>query len=231
MTPRVFTKLLALLILLLGFHTLVMELVFHRFVEYSAGGALRLLGREALWSGLIALAVALPVAAWVALRISSRLRHVVAFARRIANGDLSARLDAKGKDELSAMEDALNQTAERLGKDFAELESSRHELAVMLDSMQEGVIAITSTGYIRWSNAVMQRIAGPQLVPGRPLVHAVRDPELLSCVRGAMDRRELCIGRASLLAPGRVFEINAAPLPEADQQGIFHQILTFIAVC
>ena len=65
------------------------------------------------------------------------------------------------------MEAALNETAVRLGKDFAELESGRDELAVMLDSMQEAVVAITSAGSVRWSNAVMQRIAGSQLVPGR----------------------------------------------------------------
>jgi two-component system, OmpR family, phosphate regulon sensor histidine kinase PhoR len=224
MTPKVFAKLLGLFVLLLVVHTLVMEFAFHRFVEHSAEGTLRVLGREAFWSGLIALAVAIPLAAWAAGSISTRLQRVVMFARRIADGDLAARLDSKGRDELSAMEAALNQTAERLGKDFAELESSRHELAVMLDSMQEAVVAITAAGYIRWSNAVMQRIAGSQLRPGRPLVHSVRDPELLACVRGALERRELCVGRASVLAAGRVFEINAAPLPSGGALVVLHDV-------
>jgi len=224
MIPKVFTKLLALFTLLLVLQTLVTEVVFHRFVERSADGTLNLLGREALWSGVIAFAVALPVAAWVAFRISGRLQRVVRFARRIAGGDLSARLATSSNDEISTMEDALNQTAERLDKDFAELESSRHELAVMLDSMQEAVVAVTPAGSIRWSNAVMQRIAGQQLTPGRPLVHAVRDPQLLACVRGAMERGELCIGRASLLAPGRIFEINAAPLPSGGALAVLHDV-------
>jgi two-component system, OmpR family, phosphate regulon sensor histidine kinase PhoR len=229
MVPKVFTKLLALFILLLVFHTLVMEIVFHRFVAHTPVGLLQQLGREALWAGAIALAVALPVAAWVAFRVTGRLERVVAFARRIAGGDLSARLSSSGNDELSAMEDALNQTAERLDKDFAELESSRHELAIMLDSMQEAVVAITAAGAIRWSNAVMQRIAGSQLLPGRPLVHAFRDPELLSCVRRALEQRELCVGRASLLAPGRVFEINAAPLPSGGALIVLHDVTSIEA--
>jgi two-component system phosphate regulon sensor histidine kinase PhoR len=224
LTHKFFTKLLALFLLLLVFHTLVMLLVFHSMVEKTAGGTLRLLGREALWSGLIALAVALPLAAWVAGRISSRLQGVVAFARRIADGDLSARLDHPSEDELSAMETALNQTAERLGRNFAELESRRQELAAMLDSMQEAVVAITPEGFVRWSNAVMQRIAGNQIRPGRPLVHSVRDPELLACVRGALDRREVCFGRASSLAPGRVFEVNAAPLPSGGALAVLHDV-------
>ncbi len=224
MTHKFFTKLLALFVLLLVFHTLMMELVFRTMVEQTAGRTLRLVGREALWSGFIALAIAIPLAAWVASRITTRLKSVVAFARRIADGDLTARLEQVGDDELSPMEAALNQTAERLGKNFAELESRRHELAAMLDSMQEAVVAITPEGFVRWSNSVMEKMAGTQIFPGRPLVHSVRDPELLSCVRGALDRREVCFGRASSLAPGRVFEINAAPLPSGGALVVLHDV-------
>ncbi len=224
MTSKVFIKLLGLFLLLLVFHTLVMEFLFHRFVEHTAGGTLRAVGREAFWSGLIALGVALPVAAWVALRISGRLHRIMQFARRVADGDLAARLDSPGQDELTPLEAALNQTAERIGKDIAELESSRRELAVMLDSMQEAVVAVTAEGSVRWSNAVMQRIAGTQIRPGRPLIHAVRDPELLACIRNALDRRELSIGRSSSLAPGRVFEVNVAPLPSSGALVVLHDV-------
>ena len=224
MTNRLFAKLLGLFVLLFVLHTLVMGFVFRTFVEQAAGKTLHLLGRDALWSGLIALAIAIALAAWAASRISSRLESVVAFARRIADGDLTARLEREGEDELSAMEVALNQTAERLGKNFAELESRRQELAAMLDSMQEAVVAITPEGYVRWSNAVMQRISGTQIHPGRSLVHSVRDPELLACVNGALERREVCFGRASSLAPGRVFEINAAPLPSGGALAVLHDV-------
>ena len=228
MKPKVFTKLLGLFVLLLVLQAAAMELAFIPFIsskfELPVGATFRFLCYEALLSGLIALAVALPLAAWVAGRISSRLQSVVAFARRIAEGDLSARLDHPSEDELTAMETALNQTAERLGKNFAELESRRQELAAILDSMQEAVVAITPAGLVRWSNAVMQRIAGNQVHPGRPLVHSVRDPELLACVRGALDRGEVCSGRASSLAPGRVFEVNAAPLPSGGALAVLHDV-------
>jgi len=224
----VFTKLLGLFVLLLVFHTVVLEFIFRRLMEQTAGGTLRSLGREALWSGLIALGVALPVAAWVAHGISARLERVVAFARRIADGDLSARLDHGGGDELSGMEQALNQTAERLGQSFAEIESRRQELAAMLDSMQEAVVAITPEGLVHWSNSVMQRIAGTQIRAGRPLVHSVRDPEVLACVRGALasgpEHNQVRFGRASSLAPGRIFEINAAPLPSRGALVVLHDV-------
>jgi two-component system phosphate regulon sensor histidine kinase PhoR len=215
---------MALFVLLLLFQTAAMELILRRMMEHSTGEALHRLSREAIWSGLIALLVALPIAAWAASRIALRLQRVVTFARRIAQGDLSARLEHGRGDEMAAMEAALNQTAERLGQSFAEIESSRHELATMLDSMQEGVVAVTPEGVVRWSNAVMQRIAGTEIRVGRSLVHSVRDPELLECVKSAQDAREVRYGRSSSLAPGRTFEISVAPLPTGGVIAVLHDV-------
>jgi two-component system phosphate regulon sensor histidine kinase PhoR len=44
-----------------------------------------------------------------------------------------------------------------------------------------------------------------------------------------MERNELCIGRASLLAPGRVFEINAAPLPAGGALVVLHDVTSIEA--
>jgi len=214
LTRKVFIKLLGLFVLLLVFQMLVMEVVFRLLAVHHA----------ALWSGVIALAVALPLAAWVALRITGRLQQVVDFARRVSEGDLSARLDQSADDELHGIESALNQTAERLGKSFAESESRRQELAAMLDSMQEAVVAITPEGFVRWSNAVMQRMAGTQVRVGQPLVHSARDPDLLACVKGALENGEVRTGRANSLAPGRIFEVNAAPLPSGGAIAVLHDI-------
>ncbi len=224
MTRKVFTKLLGLFALLLVFHTAVMEFVFRQFIENSSVTSLHRLGREALLSGVIALIVALPVAAWAANRIVRRLERVVAFARRIADGDLSARLDHTTHDELHAMEASLNQTAERLGQSFAEIDSRRHELAAMLDSMQEAVVSVSAEGQVRWSNAVMQRVAGTEIQVGRPLAHSVRDPDLLACVKGALEQRTVQSGRASSLAPGRTFDISAAPLPAGGALAVLHDV-------
>jgi two-component system phosphate regulon sensor histidine kinase PhoR len=153
-----------------------------------------------------------------------RLQRVVDFARRIASGDLDARLPALGGDELAEMETALNQTAERLGQSLSESESRRQELAAMLDSMQEAVVAVTAEGQVRWSNTVMQHMAGTQIRVGRPLAHSVRDPDLLACVKGALEHKEIRTGRASSLSPGRVFEISAAPLPAGGALIVLHDV-------
>jgi len=224
LTRKVFARLLGLFVLLLVFQTAVMEFVFRGLVEHSAGESFHLMAHEALWSGLIALVLALPLAAWATSRVTIRVERVVAFARRIAEGDLKARLVLDDEDELAALEAVLNQTAEQLGQNFAEIESRRQELATMLDSMQEAVVAITPEGAVRWSNAVMHRIAGTQIRAGRPLIHFVRDPDVLACVRAALEHREVRFGRASSLAPGRMFEINAAPLPSGGALVVLHDV-------
>ena len=224
MTRKFFSRLFFLFFVLLAFQIVTMELILRRFVHDTIGVPLTLLNREALWSGLIALVVALVLAVFAASRITARLERVIAFARRIAQGDLSARLETAGGDEITSMEAALNQTAERLGQSFAEIESRRHELATMLDSMQEAVVAVTPEGQVRWSNAVMQRIAGIQIRAGRPLVHSLRDPVLLDCVRGALESHEVRSGRASTLAPGQVFEISVAPLPSGGALAVLHDV-------
>lgn len=188
-------------------------------LELSAGRTALLLGNEIFWSGLIALAVAIGLAVWIAGRITVRLERVLAFAQKMKAGDLDARLELAGDDALSTPEAALNQAAEQIGLRFRELESRRQELAAMLDSMQEAVVAITPEGMVRWSNATMQRVAGTPIHAGRPLVHSVRDPEVLACVKAAQEQRGVRYGRASSLAPGRVFEINAAPLPSGGGAG------------
>ena len=214
LTRKIFIKLMGLFVLVLVLQAVVMEVV-----------VTRLPGRNAtLWSGLIALAVVLPLAVWAALRLTGRLKQLVDFAQRISEGDLSARLDQTTGDELLVIETALNQTAERLGKSFAEIENRRHELAAMLDSMQEAVVAITPEGFVRWSNTVMQRMAGTQVRVGRPLVHTARDPDLLACVKGAVEKGEVRTGRASSLAPGRIFEVNAAPLPSGGAIAVLHDV-------
>jgi two-component system phosphate regulon sensor histidine kinase PhoR len=52
----------------------------------------------------------------------------------------------------------------------------------------------------------------------------VRDPEVLSCVRVALEQRQVRSGRASSLSPGRTFEINAAPLPSGGALAVLHDV-------
>jgi two-component system phosphate regulon sensor histidine kinase PhoR len=176
-------------------------------------GKLRLLRRDILLASLLSLLLATLLAAFMAHKVANRMSRIVAFAQRIAAGDLSARIDEEDHDEIAAVARALDTTASRLESTFHSLESSRRELTALLDSMQEGVIAVTPAGLVSWSNASIARLTQQPIREGRALVQTIRDPDVLICVATALRERTLCRARGAAVAPGRIFEVHAAPMP------------------
>jgi two-component system phosphate regulon sensor histidine kinase PhoR len=182
------------------------------------------LRRGIVLASLLSLVVATLLAAVLAQRAAKRLARIVVFANRIASGDLTARVEEGNLDEISAVAHALDVTASRLEQSFHALESSRSELTALLDSMQEAVIAINPQGQVSWCNAVMQRIALSPVQEGRALVHSIRDPEVLSSVAAALTQRQASRGRAISVSPGKIFEVNAAPMPGGGAVAVLHDV-------
>ncbi|MGA7887368.1 MAG: ATP-binding protein [Acidobacteriaceae bacterium] len=238
MTGRVFTKLLLSFVLVLCLGTAVLDLSFRNIVDHSLHAearvaqmtpsqeerALHILRRDLLLASLLSLGLATLVSAWVARRMSQRLQRIVEFSGRIAGGDFKARIAEADRDEIGAVARALDATAARLEGSFEALESKQRELAALLDSMQEAVVAVDRNGQVSWTNAVMQRIAPGVERPGRALVMSVRDPEVLKCVETALKERQIRAGRALSTGPGRVFEVSAAPTPDGGAVAVLHDV-------
>jgi two-component system, OmpR family, phosphate regulon sensor histidine kinase PhoR len=198
-----------------------------RLAAYSPAdipAPVHVLRRGIVLASLLSLLVATLLAAVLAQRAAKRLSRIVVFANRIAAGDLTARVEEGNLDEISAVAHALDVTASRLEQSFHALESSRSELTALLDSMQEAVIAINPQGQVSWCNAVMQRIAVSPVQSGRALVHSIRDPEVLSSVAAALTQRQASRRRATSLSPGKIFEVNAAPMPGGGAVAVLHDV-------
>lgn len=232
MAGRVFNKLFFLFVLVLVISTVVLDVALNGLLQKAltqqvvadSSTVLSLLRSSLMRASLISVGVAILLAAWLSQRVSRRLGRIVTFANRIASGDLSARVEEANLDELSEVVHALDATAVRLENSFRDLESSRRELATLLDSMQEAVIAVTAIGHVTWSNAVMNRMLGTLVREGRPLVHTLRDPEILSCVEGALREREVRFGRATSTVPGKVFEVSATPMSSGGAVVVLHDV-------
>ncbi len=235
MTGRVFTKLLFSFMLVLFIGTAILDISLRRILEHSLrqqqqisridiSQTMHLLRRDVLIATLISLVLATLIAAVLAHRFSRRLDRIVIFASRIAAGELSARVEEGNLDEISEVAHALDATASRLEQSFHALETNRRELEALLDSMQEAVVAVNAQGQVSWSNAVMQRISPSPVREGRSLVHTIRDPEVLACVDGALASREVHRSRAISVAPGRIYEISAAPTPGGGAVAVLHDV-------
>jgi two-component system phosphate regulon sensor histidine kinase PhoR len=224
MTGRVFTKLFFSFVLVLSISTATLDFILRRFMEHSLPGEISILRRDLLIASLFSMALAIVLSAFLAQRGAARLQRIVTFASRIAAGDFSARVKEGNLDEISDVAHALDTTAARLEASFRALESKQRELAALLDSMQEAVIAVDAAGRISWSNAVMQRIAPGAGRQGQALVHALRDPAVLACVEAALARGEVSSGKATSITPARIFDVNAAPTPAGGAVAVLHDV-------
>ncbi len=185
---------------------------------------MHLLRRDLLIASSLAVLLAMLIAVYLARRAARRMSRIVTFANQIAAGDLSARMNEADLDEISAVAHALDTTASRLEQSFHALESKQRELAALLDSMQEAVIAVDASSLVSWSNTVMQRIAPGAIREGRALVQTIRDPEVLACVQGALQHREIRSAKARSVLPDRVYEVNAAPTPDGGAVAVLHDV-------
>jgi two-component system phosphate regulon sensor histidine kinase PhoR len=180
--------------------------------------------RSLLVGSTIALMVALLLSAAIAQLIAQRLQHIVRFAERIADGDLSARIAQRSTDEIALVASALDRTARKLESSFAAVETSRSQLETLLNSMQEAVIAVTIDGKVLWVNGRMKRFAGAGVRIGAPLVETVRDPGILAVIDQAIKKKSMATDRATALMPGRVFQVTAAPMPPSGAVAVLHDL-------
>ena len=168
--------------------------------------------RTLLQGSALALVVAMLLAGLAAHSISRRLNRIVKFAERVAAGDLSARVAEGSLDEIGQVAAALDRTARRLEDAFREVETRRQQMETLLNSMHEPVIAVSDARTVQWANGAMERLAGGRARPQAPVVEALRDPDFLAALTTALEKREITTARVRSAAPGRVFDVTAAPM-------------------
>ncbi len=139
-----------------------------------------------------------------------------------------ALLDQKFQD-FDGLARAISVVSSHVEHVLAEAAESRNELVAMIDSMQDAVVAVDQAGRIQWTNQRMQRLIPGASVSssvrvGHALVQTIRDPDVLQCVRAALDQRIVVERRSTTLLPGRIFEVNAAPMPGGGAVAVLHDI-------
>jgi diguanylate cyclase (GGDEF)-like protein len=95
----------------------------------------RLLFRNLVWAGIVVLLVLAAAVVVSNLFILRRLGAVVRAARRLTAGDLDARAEARGADEIAVMARAFNAMAERLQSRVKDEEEARHQLAERVNEL------------------------------------------------------------------------------------------------
>jgi two-component system phosphate regulon sensor histidine kinase PhoR len=181
------------------------------------------------WAPGIALVVAW--AAINALLLARSVRKNISSlqASTIALAERPVELPGQQFQDFDGLARAISTVSTHVQHLLANSTESRNELVAMIDSMQDAVVAVDQAGRIQWSNQHMQ-----QLNPGSPvngsirighaLVQTIRDPDVLACVRIALEERVVAERRSTSLFPGRIFEVNASPMPGGGAVAVLHDI-------
>jgi two-component system phosphate regulon sensor histidine kinase PhoR len=180
--------------------------------------------RALLRATAVALLFALVLAAVVAQLIASRLRRIVGFAERVAAGDLSARIAERSGDEIAQVGMALDRTARRIEENFAAIRESRSELEALLNSMTDGVIAVSPEMKVRWANQAIATLARQPVRMGAPVTELVRHPDFLATLRSALKTKKRESTIANSLSGRGSFSITAEPLPDGGVVSVLHDI-------
>ena len=157
-------------------------------------------------------------------RLSVQITRVAALVRRLpAFGDVQPYYG-----ELEEVVDVIRASSERLQKTLLAADEDRAELESVLDSMQDAVVAVDAGGRIQWTNGPLERLVpgtpGNSVRVGQALVQTIRDPEVLGCLAVALEEKQVCVRRSTTLVNGRIFEVNASPMPGGGAVAVLHDV-------
>jgi two-component system phosphate regulon sensor histidine kinase PhoR len=178
-----------------------------------------------LASGVILACVFAVVARWRLRKGLTKLERAVQSLPEFDPGSASL----PRMTELADTIEALYGTSQRLQRRLRGAQDDRLQLEALLDSMQDAVVAVDAAGRIQWTNLKMQRLIPGASVQspvriGHALVQTIRDPDVLECVRTALDERVVSERRTTTMVPGRIFEVNASPMPGGGAVAVLHDI-------
>jgi two-component system phosphate regulon sensor histidine kinase PhoR len=173
---------------------------------------------------VLALLLALVLAAAIAEVISRRLRRIVRFAEQVAAGDLSARIAETSGDEIAQVAMALDRTARRLEENFAAVKESRSELEALLNSMTDGVIAVSPDLKVRWANHAIAGILHRPVRIGVPVIELLRHPDFLATINDVLQSKHRESTIVASLSGRRSFSVTAEPLPDGGVVSVLRDI-------
>ncbi len=182
--------------------------------------ALRSVQRGIFGVAAVALLLAILFSLGFSVAVTRPLRRIHAVARTMAAGDLSLRLRERRDDELGDLAAALDALADQLQQRLAQLEEERFETQALIDSMSEGVLALSPTGIVRRANpAARQMFSLPEHAEGIRPEAVTRRPEFLRLVSLALAGE--AVPPTELQSDGRSLLVTAHPLPDGGAVLVF----------
>lgn len=192
------------------------QLLLHAFVlvGFVLAGVL-LVGDEVSWRELLPVAVAsLVIASILALTagrsVSAPIAELRDVTRALAAGDLSARPTLAGRGELGDLATAVHRLAEEFAARIGTLESEDALLVALIDSLNEGVIAVNARQQVVRINASGRQLLHVNDAVPFPVDRLPRDRALHLAIQETV--RGISTDLFELEISGRLVSLTARPL-------------------
>lgn len=124
--------------------------------------------------------------------IARRIAQLTKVARAIAGGDFAQRLPKSlMPDDVRELADVYNEMAERLGEAFATLREREREIAAVVESMAEALVALDSSGTVRVVNPAAESVLFMKAddMLHRPLAETVVNEDVVRLAREGLGGR------------------------------------------
>jgi two-component system phosphate regulon sensor histidine kinase PhoR len=139
---------------------------------------------------LLITALALAGALFFTFAFSRPIKELTLASKRIASGDFDTRVFLKSRDELRDLAKSFNFMTEKIQNLFTELSRQKEELASIIRSIEEGLLALGQDGKILLSNESFNRIIRSDSVEGKYYWEAVRKPEFIELIKKVQEEKK-----------------------------------------
>jgi two-component system, OmpR family, phosphate regulon sensor histidine kinase PhoR len=178
---------------------------------------------QVLQVGAMALLLAALFSLGFSMLITRPLRRMRRIAATMSEGDLTARIRARRRDELGELSRALDTLAEQLQHRIAQLEAEREEMGALIDAMAEGVLALGPDGTIRRTNPAARAMFDlPQAAAGLAPEAVSRSSIFLDVVGCVLDGTP--VAATDVTHQRRQLLATAQPLPRGGAVLVFLDI-------
>jgi signal transduction histidine kinase len=168
--------------------------------------------RDVLVAGLIAVLGVLLLALLFSRSVTKPVVELRDVARAIANGDLDRRPSISAPGEIGDLAVALHRMSEQLATRLHALEADDALMSTLLESINEGVVAVSQRGTVVRMNESARRFLEVDQPTPFPSDRLPQEPVVRAALREAMsgiaaEPREMHFG-------GRTLALTGSPLPE-----------------
>jgi len=207
-------------------------LFFHLLLSIAIGAGLIVYARrfppvQAQWPWLLLGAALLYglAAGLLSLLISTRstrpLRELIEVVRRMAGGDLNARMLSASQDEVGHLLAGFNRVAEELQQQMAAHDKERGRLQAVLAAMADGILIVNEEGRVRLVNVAATGLLGVTEAEAldRPFAQVARDHRLIHLWQRCLERNEEASDTFDSLTDGRTLRAVVTPIRQLTPPG------------